>query len=72
MMRFYEQQHQFYGGIDLHSRNMRLCVLDPQGAVRYEASLPTSPTAFLDAVAPVVTIRKRSRIFRVEIFSLDY
>jgi len=51
-MRFYEQQHQFYGGIDLHSRNMRLCVLDPHGAVRCEASLPTSPTAFLDAVAP--------------------
>jgi hypothetical protein len=26
-MRFYDQQHRFYAGIDLHSRTMHLCVL---------------------------------------------
>jgi hypothetical protein len=28
MMRFYWQQHRFYGGIDLHARTISLCVLD--------------------------------------------
>jgi transposase len=52
MMRFYDQQHPFYGGIDLHSRTMRLCVLDPQGAIRTDVNLPCRPDAFLSAVAP--------------------
>jgi hypothetical protein len=28
-MRFYNQQHRFYAGIDLHARSMYLCILDP-------------------------------------------
>ena len=27
MMRFYDQQHEFYCGVDLHTRKMYLCVL---------------------------------------------
>jgi len=27
-MRFYNQQHRFYCGIDLHARSMHLCILD--------------------------------------------
>ena len=30
-MRFYNQQHQFYCGVDLHARTMYLCVLDAAG-----------------------------------------
>jgi hypothetical protein len=37
MMRFYDRQHLFYAGIDLHARTMHLCVLDGAGA----ASEPT-------------------------------
>ena len=51
-MRFYDQQHPFYAGIDLHSRTMHLCVLDARGAVVYDKNLPCRPDAFLDAIAP--------------------
>jgi hypothetical protein len=27
-MRFYDRQHRYYAGIDLHARTMHLCVLD--------------------------------------------
>ena len=27
-MRFYNQQHQFYAGIDLHARTLHVCILD--------------------------------------------
>ena len=27
-MRFYQQQHGFYCGIDLHARTMHVCVVD--------------------------------------------
>src|SRR6478752_4044993 len=50
MMRFYQGQHQFYCGIDLHARSMYLCILDPAGAVVLHQNLPTSPEAFLLAV----------------------
>src|SRR5262249_43955016 len=52
MMRFYEQQHRFHAGIDLHSRTMHLCVLDSTGAVVADVNLPTHPDAFLGAIAP--------------------
>jgi len=31
MMRFYDQPHRFYCGIDLHARSMYLCILDHAG-----------------------------------------
>src|ERR1041385_7464497 len=51
-MRFYNCQHQFYAGIDLHARSLPLCVLDAQGHVRYDCSLPCQPHLLLDALAP--------------------
>ena len=52
MMRFYNQQHRFYCGVDLHARTMYLCVLDQAGTVVFDQNLPAAPDAFLDAVAP--------------------
>jgi transposase len=51
-MRFYDQQHRFYAGIDLHSRSMHLCILDHAGTIVCDVNLPTSPAAFLHAIAP--------------------
>jgi transposase len=51
-MRFYDRQHRFYAGIDLHTRTMHLCVLDSGGSVVYDDNLPTRFDAFLAAVAP--------------------
>ncbi len=50
-MRFYDQHHQYYCGIDLHARSMYLCIQDNHGTVLYHKNLPTSRDAFCDAVA---------------------
>src|SRR2546421_12239611 len=51
MMRFYDRQHKYYAGIDLHARTMHLCVLDAKGNVVFDSNLPCSPDAFLRAIA---------------------
>ena len=51
-MRFYNQQHRFYAGGDLHARSLFLHILDDQGQTRFEKNLPAGPDAFLEAVAP--------------------
>jgi transposase len=51
-MRFYNQPHRFYCGVDLHARSLYVCVLDQAGAVRLHQNLDASPDAFKTAVAP--------------------
>jgi transposase len=51
-MRFYNQPHEFYCGIDLHARTMYLCILDHAGHIVLHQELPTQPAAFLEAIAP--------------------
>jgi transposase len=52
MMRFYEGQHGFYAGIDLHARRLHLCVLDANGQVVRDVNIAATPDAFLAAIAP--------------------
>ena len=51
-MRFYNQQHQFYCGVDLHARSMYLCILDAKGAIVLHQNMAAKPEAFLEAIAP--------------------
>ena len=51
-MRFYNQPHVAYCGVDLHARTMYLHVLDDRGRTRLDKNLPARPDAFLDAIAP--------------------
>jgi hypothetical protein len=51
-MRFYQQPHRFYCGVDLHARSMYLCILDHAGQTVLHQNYPADPRAFLDAVAP--------------------
>lgn len=51
-MRFYNQQHRFYAGIDLHARTMHVCVLDAAGAVVLDRNLPCHFETLLQAIAP--------------------
>ncbi len=51
-MRFYNQTHRLYCGVDLHARTISLCVLDASGAVVREATIDAAPAAVLDALAP--------------------
>src|SRR5262245_45843654 len=52
MMRFYNQQHRFYGGVDLHARTLSLCILDATGTIVLQKTIAANPDAFLQAVAP--------------------
>jgi transposase len=51
-MRFYTRQHRFYCGIDLHARTLSLHILDAGGQTVLANTLPASPQAFLQAIAP--------------------
>jgi len=51
-MRCSTQQHQHYGGSDLHARSMYVCLLDQTGTLLGHKNLPTPPEACLRVVAP--------------------
>jgi transposase len=51
-MRFYNAEHRFYCGGDLHARMLALCILDAKGQVVFEGQLAARPEDFLAAVAP--------------------
>jgi transposase len=51
-MRFYNQQHRFYCGVDLHARTLSLCILDAAGTTVLHDTIAASPSAFLQAVRP--------------------
>jgi transposase len=63
MMRFYEQQHPFYCGVDLHARTMHVCVLDQEGQVLVHRNIDSCPDAFLALTA---AWRKRNMIVGCE------
>jgi transposase len=52
MMRFYQQQHRFYCGIDLHARSMYLCILDQAGTILLHQNFAADAKAFRQAIAP--------------------
>jgi len=54
-MRFYNQSHAFYCGVDLHARSMFTHVLDQSGNTVLARDLAADPKVFLDAVAPYRT-----------------
>ena len=51
-MRFYNQQHQYYCGVDLHARSMFTHILDQAGNTVLAKDLAADPDIFLDAIAP--------------------
>lgn len=51
-MRFYNKQHPYYCGIDLHARSMYLCIVDQEGTICLHQNAETSPDVFLKLVAP--------------------
>ena len=50
MMRFYDQQHDFYCGVDLHTQRMYLCILDRDGNKQLHRNVRAKPHEFLRAV----------------------
>ena len=47
-MRFYNHQHQYYCGIDLHVKTMYVCILDGAGQILVHRNVPSTPAAFLE------------------------
>jgi transposase len=51
-MRFYNQQHKFYCGIDLHARKMYVCILDAQGKTKVHQNIDTDAELLFDVIFP--------------------
>jgi transposase len=51
-MQFYTNQHQYYCGIDLHTKSMYVCILDQAGEILVHKNISTSPQAFLGIIEP--------------------
>ena len=53
IMKFYNSQHEFYCGIDLHANSMHVCVVDSRGSKQLHQNFNTkTPDRFLDALSP--------------------
>ena len=52
MMRFYDGQHRFYCGVDLHTKRMYLCILDRDGNKLLHRNMRAKPDDFLNAIKP--------------------
>ena len=46
-MRFYQQRHRFYCGVDLHSKTMHVCIVDEEGKTLVHRNIPAWSEAFL-------------------------
>ncbi|MCG8688069.1 MAG: IS110 family transposase [Desulfobacterales bacterium] len=51
-MRFYNQKHKFYCGIDLHARFMYLCIMNQDGDILLHKNIKANPEIFLKVVKP--------------------
>lgn len=51
-MRFYQTQHAFYCGVDLHTKSLHVCIVDQTGTVLVHRNLPANPQLFLQTLAP--------------------
>lgn len=51
-MRFYNTQHQFYAGIDLHARKMFICIIDSNGKILFHKNRDADPIHLWQAIEP--------------------
>jgi transposase len=53
-MRFYNQQHEYYCGIDLHARKMYVCIINQKGKVKVHKNIKTDPELFFELIFPYI------------------
>jgi len=51
-MKFYTKTHQYYCGIDLHARNLYVCILDSEGAICVHKNIGANPETLLKLLQP--------------------
>ena len=49
-MKFYNQQHKHYCGIDLHARSLYVCILDSEGKQVKHRNIKATPEALMKAI----------------------
>jgi len=49
-MKFYTQQHNYYCGIDLHTKKMFMCILNREGAILLHRNIPTTAEMFFKTI----------------------
>ena len=53
-MRFYNQQHKYFCGIDLHARKMYVCIINQNGKTKVHQNIKTDPELFFELVFPFI------------------
>ena len=51
-MKFYTKTHQYYCGIDLHARNLYVCILDSEGNICVHKNIKAAPEPLLKLIQP--------------------
>lgn len=51
-MRFYTKQHKYYCGIDLHAKNMYVCIVDQQAQILVHKNIPAHPDYLNKLITP--------------------
>jgi transposase len=51
-MRFYNNQHKYYCGVDLHARKMFICIVSHEGKVQVHKNIKTDPELFFELLFP--------------------
>lgn len=51
-MKFYNNQHKYYCGIDLHARKMYVCIISSKGKVMVHENIKTDPETFFELIFP--------------------
>jgi hypothetical protein len=51
-MKFYTKTHQYYCGIDLHARNLYVCILDNEGTICIHKNINAGPEPLLKLIRP--------------------
>jgi len=52
MINFYNGQHAYYCGVDLHKKTMYVYIINHDGETVFHKNLRTRPDEFLNAIAP--------------------
>ena len=70
-MRFYQQQHPFYCGVDLHARSMHVCLVNQTGETLVHKNIEARPDRFLNPdkfnadVRPVSDVKNTADLLHV-------
>jgi transposase len=51
-MRFYTNQHKYYCGIDLHAKNLYVCIVDQQAQILVHKNIPAHPDYLIHLIKP--------------------